>query len=134
MPTPVYVTGAEHGAALVAGVGGGLAEGLDSAGNVFVEAGAARSGDFGFRLTQASGRVQFFNPNNQLHVGMFYWRAVTKPTTNVAKVWENELPTFFNQIRYNNSSNKLEAGLDESTFTPALSTVTTNQCIVLTTG
>lgn len=127
MATPVYLTGFEHGTTLVAGVGGGLAEGLDSAANCFVESGAKRSGGFGLRLTNAAGRAQLFNPNANVNVGAFYWRAVSKPSTGTSMVWTNELATFFNQIRYNQSSNKLEAGLDESTFTAALTTVTTNQ-------
>lgn len=127
MPSLTYLTGFEHGAALVGGVGNGLAISLDSAANCFVEAGAARSGGFGLRMTNAAGRAQIHNPNSNRHVASFAWRATATPSAGTSDIWTCELPTFFMQIRYNQSTGKIEAALDEATFTPAASGVVLNQ-------
>lgn len=128
MATPVFCTGFEHGAALVAGNGNGLA--IEISGSPSVTAAAARTGNYGLRCAPSSGSMYagLCNPNSQTVVGSFYWLANSMPAA------DTKLLYFWNgtgevDLYYDVANSKLRAdytdytGADKSKL--SLSTVTT---------
>ena len=137
MPTLVYATGFEHGAALVAGVGNGLCLSKQGTGTDTITASAARASHsaFGMRLVTDNvnnwREINLYNVNGTTLVGSFYWRAVDKPTTNEKDVFYCPIGAGagFILINYSPSTNMLASHIfgTSNVGQSAFTTVTTNQ-------